>query len=200
MLRVTPPQPPDKRRAGMNKQQQLEARLTQIEARLAKIEAMLDTPDTIPAPPVTTTRHRVAGAFARRYEAARAMPWNYGAHTQHLEEIAQWIDRQAQLSGQAHAEIGKRLLDNWFATDWAKRVDYKPRFLNENIGTVYNPPAVKREDEPDPEAINARRIRQRQMQEQAELERKLRNNEEKAYVPPKDELDGLVSRLMDKWG
>ena len=146
--------------------------------------------DTIPAPPVTMTWQKVAGAFAKRYEKKRGLAWHYGPHVQHLEDVAEWIDRQDG-SGPA---VAKRLLDHWFDLDWAQRVDYKPKFLAENLGSVYAPPVVKREDEPDANAINARRLRDRRQQNDRELAQRLASHADTA-APPPGSLEEMMANI-----
>jgi len=150
-------------------------------------------PDTIPAPPVTMTWQKVAGAFAKRYEKKRGLAWHYGPHVQHLEDVAEWIDRQDG-SGPT---VAKRLLDHWFGLEWAQRVDYKPKFLAENLGSVYAPPVVKREDEPDADAINARRLKERRKQEMDELAKKLARDLDEA-VPPPGSIEDMLSKIGRK--
>ena len=136
------------------------------------------------------TWQRIAGEFSRRYETKRGMAWHYGPFVQHLTDIAEWVNLQ---KGDGR-EITKKLLDNWFDTRWAMKVDYKPRFLSENLGSVYNPPAVPIEDEPNEEAINARRLRDRRKQEQSELQRKLSRELDEA-VPPPESLEAMLARI-----
>ena len=175
-------------------------RLDRLERKVDRLMEAMDQPDTIPAPPVRTTWQKVAGAFSKRYQSIRNMAWNPSPHVTSLDAVAMFIDQQAQLEDGDVRAIGARLLDAFFSDPYAKKLDYPPGLLAKKCGTYYNPPAVSVDDEPDAEAINARRIREKRLQEQAELERKLRENEAGAYVPAKDELDGLVSRLMEKWG
>jgi hypothetical protein len=140
------------------------------------------------------TLAQLNGAFARRYEAKRQMAWAYGPHLGHMQEVCDWVNSGSKEGPKARAA---RLLDNWFATDWAAKVDYKPRFLAENLGAVYNPPVVKREDEPDPEAINERRLREHRQREQAELDRKLSEHANTSTKPPPlEELVGKIGRKI----
>lgn len=139
------------------------------------------------------TWQQVAGSFAKRYQARRHMVWHHGPHVQAFVEITEWVNMQEGDS----KEIAKRLLDNWFETKWAMKVDFKPRFLDENIGAIYNPPAVTTEDEPNPEAINARRIRDRQAAEDRELDQKLRGHQEGA-VPPPGSLEDMLAGIGRK--
>ena len=171
--------------------------MRKVEQRLARLEVQGDStpgapdlPDTIPAPPVTMTWQKVAGAFNKRYEVKRELAWHYGPHQQHLIEIAEWVDRQ---SGDG-LTIAKRLLDNWFDTHWAAKVDYKPKFLAENLGSVYSPPVVERKDEPDAEAINARRLAESRRQKEMEVEAKLAENRRKP-VPPPGSLDEMMATI-----
>lgn len=136
------------------------------------------------------TWQQVAGAFSKRYEVKRGMAWHYGPHVQHLTDIAEWCNMQ---DGDRR-KIAARLLDHWFDLKWAMKVDYKPRFLAENLGSVYNPVAVPIEEEPDADAINARRLRDRRRQEQQELERKFSDDQNKA-VPPPESLDAMLARI-----
>ena len=139
------------------------------------------------------TWQRIAGEFSRRYETKRGMAWHYGPFVQHLTDIAEWVNLQ---KGDGR-EITKKLLDNWFDTRWAMKVDYKPRFLSENLGSVYNPPAVPIEDEPNEDAINARRLKQRRIQEHTQLTQKLQGHSETAAKPPAlDELLGKIGRKL----
>ena len=118
------------------------------------------------------------------------MAWHYGPFVQHLTDIAEWVNLQ---KGDGRA-IAKKLLDNWFDTRWAMKVDYKPKFLAENLGSVYNPPAVPVEDEPDADAINARRLKERRQQQQVELQRKLSRELDEA-VPPPESLEAMLARI-----
>lgn len=136
------------------------------------------------------TWQQVAGAYAKRYQAVRRMAWLPGPHVQALIEIAEWINLQEADS----KEVGTRLLDNWFDTRWAMKVDYKPKFLTENLGAVYNPPAVPLEEEPSPEAINAQRVRARRAEEEKELDAKLRGNQEGA-VPPPGSVEEMIAGI-----
>jgi len=139
------------------------------------------------------TWQRIAGEFSRHYETKRGMAWHYGPFVQHLADIAEWVNLQ---KGDGR-EITKKLLDNWFSTRWAMKVDYKPRFLAENLGSIYNPPVVPVEDEPNEDAINARRLKQRRIQEQSSLEQKLQGHSETAAKPPAlDELLGKIGRKV----
>ena len=137
-------------------------------------------------------RHVLAGEFARRYERKRNMPWFPGAHVQSLEDIMMWLEL---MEGDS-LEVARKLLDNWFGTKWAAKVDYKPRFLAENLGSVYSPPVVPVEDEPNEDAINARRLEARRREEQAELQRKLRGHSEGACTPPP--LEDLIGKIGRK--
>ena len=142
------------------------------------------------------TWQQTAGAFARRYETRRGMPWAYGPHVQHLTDIAEWCNLHSSRGGDPK-KIAAKLLDNWFDLKWAMKVDYKPRFLAENLGSVYNPPVVPVEDEPNEDAINARRLKQRRIQEQSTLEQKLQGHSETAAKPPAlDELLGKIGRKL----
>jgi hypothetical protein len=136
------------------------------------------------------TWQQVAGAFSRRYETKRGMAWHYGPHVQHLTDIAEWVNLQKG----DRKEIAKRLLDNWFDTRWAMKVDYKPKFLAENLGSVYNPVAVPIEEEPNEDAINARRLKERRQQEQRELEKKFAADVQEA-VPPPESLEAMMARI-----
>lgn len=156
------------------------AKLEQIEAKLdalGMLEVRKDA-DTVPAPKMQTTRGQVAKGMARRYERIRQMPMHLGPYYADLEHIAEWIDRTAAAKGVAPQTVGTQLLDNWFASDWGAKCDYKPSQLIKNIGSVYSPPVVKREDEPDPEKINASRLRER------DLLQKLDENQAGASKPP----------------
>lgn len=135
-------------------------------------------------------RHQVAGAFCKRYEDKRHMAWVPGPHIQHLMDIADWCNLQAGDSEQ----VGARLLDNWFDTKWAAKVDYKPKFLAENLGSIYNPVAVPVEEEPDADAINARRLKERRQRDQHELEAKLSKDLD-AAVPPPESLEAMMARI-----
>jgi len=137
------------------------------------------------------TWQRIAGEFSRRYEHKRGMAWHYGPHIQHLTDIAEWCNMQSGDSKQ----IAAKLLDNWFdGPKWHQRVDYKPKFLAENLGSVYNPVAVPLEEEPDAEAINARRLKERRQRDQRELEQKLSRELDEA-VPPPESLDAMLARI-----
>ena len=137
---------------------------------------------------------QVGGAFAKRYTKKRNMPWAPGSHWSHLDEIAQWVNMMEEPNDKVLA----RLLDHWFDLKWAMKVDYKPRFLAENLGSVYNPPVVPVEDEPNEDAINARRLKQRRIQEQSTLEQKLQGHSETAAKPPPlDELLGKIGRKVE---
>jgi hypothetical protein len=105
-------------------------------------------------------------------------------------DTAEWVNMQ---KGDGR-QIAKRLLDNWFELKWAAKMDYKPRFLAENLGAVYNPPAVEIEDEPNEDAINARRLKQRRQQEMDELAKKLARDLEEA-VPPPGSLEDMMASI-----
>jgi hypothetical protein len=109
-------------------------------------------------------------------------------------DTAEWVNMQ---KGDGR-QIAKRLLDNWFELKWAMKVDYKPRFLAENVGSVYNPPAVEIEDEPNEDAINARRLKQRRQQKQQALEQKFAHSEAGATPPPGtlDEMMASIGRTL----
>lgn len=136
------------------------------------------------------TWQQVAGAFSRRYEAKRGMAWVPGPHYTHLEDIAEWVN----LQDGDRKKLAARLLDNWFDTKWAMKVDYKPKFLAENLGSVYNPVAVPIEEEPNEDAINARRLKERRERDQQELERKLSRDLDEA-VPPPESLEAMMARI-----
>ena len=168
-----------------------------VDQRLARLEVQGDStpgapdlPATIPAPPVKTTWQKMAGGFSRRYEAKRQLAWHYGPHQQHLIDIAEWVDRQ---DGDT-ATVAGRLLDNWFALEWAAKMDFKPRFLAENLGSVYPPPVVQRKDEPDAEAINAKRLLAQRQEKDRELARKLAAHTDTA-APPPDSLEEMMARI-----
>jgi hypothetical protein len=136
------------------------------------------------------TWQQVAGAFSHRYETRRGMAWHYGPHIQHLTDIAEWCNMQ---SGDPK-KIAAKLLDNWFELKWAMKVDYKPKFLAENLGAVYNPVAVPIEEEPDADAINARRLKERRQQEMDALAKKLARDLDEA-VPPPGSLEDMMARI-----
>lgn len=136
---------------------------------------------------------QVSGAFARKYESARGLAWVSGPHYVHLADIAEWVN----LQDGDNAEIVKRLLDNWFDTKWAMKVDYKPKFLAENLGSVYSPVAVPPSEEPNEEAINAQRIAQRRRENDRELHRKLEGHGETATAPPAD-LEAMLAGIGRK--
>ena len=173
-------------------------RLEELERKVAQLMEALEQPDTIPAPPVRTTWQKVAGAFSKRYQSIRKLAWNPSPHVTSLDAVAMFIDQQAAIEGGDVRAIGARLLDAFFSDPYAKKLDYPPGLLAKKCGTYYNPPAVSIEDEPDAEAINAKRIRERRLQEQRELEAKLNGNAESACKPPP--LEELTQRLMQKWG
>jgi hypothetical protein len=153
--------------------------------------------NTIPAPPVQTTRGHVSAAFAREYEQRRGMLWNASAHTVDTEGIAEWIDRQAKHEGSEPEAVRKRLLGNWFQHKWGQKCDFKPRELLKCIGEVYAPPVIEAKDEPDPEVINARRIRERREQEERALQAKLNGHSETAEPPPAlEELMAGIGRRI----
>jgi len=136
------------------------------------------------------TWQQVAGAFSKRYEFKRGMAWFYGPHVQHLTDIAEWVN----LQNGNRLLLMARLLDNWFDTKWAMKVDYKPKFLAENLGSVYNPVAVPIEEEPNEDAINARRLKERRQQEQQKLERKFADDVSEA-VPPPGSLEEMMAKI-----
>jgi hypothetical protein len=106
----------------------------------------------------------------------------------HLADIAEWVNLQDGDSRQ----VAKRLLDNWFSTKWAMKVDYKPKFLAENLGSVYSPVAVPPDEEPDPEATNARRLKEHRQQKERELERQISGS---GAVPPPGTLDEMMAKI-----
>jgi hypothetical protein len=136
---------------------------------------------------------QLSGAFARRYVAARGMAWVSGPHYMHLADIAEWVNLQ---KGDSKV-IAAKLLDNWFETKWAMKVDFKPKFLAENLGSVFNPVVVPVEEEPNEELINARRLRDRRQQKQQELERKFAHAEQGA-VPPPGSLEDMMAGIGRK--
>ena len=84
------------------------------------------------------------------------------------------------------------MLDNWFAARWAMKVDYKPKFLAENLGNVYSPVAVPVEEEPDADAINARRLKEHRQQKERELERQISGA---GAVPPPGTLEEMMATI-----
>jgi hypothetical protein len=106
----------------------------------------------------------------------------------HLADIAEWVN----LQDGAGDQIAKRLLDNWFNTKWAMKVDYKPKFLAENLGNIYSPVAVPPDEEPDPEAINARRLKEHRQQKERELQRQISGD---GAVPPPGTLDEMLATI-----
>ena len=73
-------------------------------------------------------------------------------------------------------------------------MDYKPKFLAENLGSVYSPPAVKRKDEPDDEAINAKRQQDHRQERDRELTRKLWSHTDTAAAPP-ESLEEMMATI-----
>ena len=136
------------------------------------------------------TWQRIAGEFSRHYETKRGMAWHYGPFVQHLTDIAEWVNLQ---KGDGRA-ITKKLLDNWFELKWAMKVDYKPRFLAENLGSVYNPVAVPIEEEPNEDAINAIRLKEHRERQEAEMMRKLAKDSNEA-VPPPGSLEEMMASI-----
>jgi hypothetical protein len=105
-------------------------------------------------------------------------------------DTAEWVNMQ---KGDGR-QIAKRLLNNWFDLKWAAKMDYKPRFLAENLGSIYNPVVVPVDEEPDADAINARRLKERRQQEQQKLEATFARSKEGA-VPPPGTLDEMMASI-----
>ena len=168
--------------------------MRQVESRLRVLEGE-PTSTAAQTQPVTPTLkwQQVSGLFCRRYEKARNLMWHYSPHVQALEDIAAWCNCQ---SGEA-VKVAERLLDAFFADEYAKLRDYPPRLLASQCGRYYNPPAVALKDEPNEEAVNARRIRDRRMEDQRALEAKLDSHAQTASKPPAlEELLAKIGRQM----
>jgi hypothetical protein len=85
-------------------------------------------------------------------------------------------------------------LDGFFEDKWVRAHSYPPSALLKGFERFRCPPVVDQRDEPDPEAINARRLRDRQRQEQQELMRSLNETESQA-APPPESLEAMVARI-----
>jgi hypothetical protein len=87
-----------------------------------------------PDPPLTW--QQVAGAYARRYRAARGIEWHYGAHVQALTEITAALNSQRG----SPRDNGKRVFDAFFADEFAKKADFSPGLLAKQFGRYFAPP------------------------------------------------------------
>jgi len=141
----------------------------------------------------TGTRALVSAAMAREYGRRRGVLWPASAHSVEVEQIATWVEGQARREKRQPGEVATKLLGNWFEHRWGTRCDFKPRELLKCIGEVYAPPVVQPKDEPDPDATNARRLREVKSREQRELDRKLNEHAETSSKPPP--LDDLLAKI-----
>lgn len=197
-----------------NINERLEARLSRIETLLESILELVDDPptyvetapgslapeprDTMPAPPVRCTYQRVAKGFNYYYEQRLQLAWHYGPHVQALEDIALWVDKQANISGRKPDAVLNTLLKHFFADEYARKAKYPPKLLAAQAARYYHPQGVPVEKEPDAEAINMRRQREAEQRHNQRVMRQLEETERNASRPPP--LDELVNGLMEKWG
>lgn len=153
-----------------------------------------EQPDTIPAPPVRTTWRTVGLAYRRHYlEAKDGAVLDY--HIQHRQQ--EWEDLARIVDDYEHPmQALETALGHFFANPWVRTTDYMPRNLVKDFGKYYSPPVIEPKDEPDPEAINERRLRERRQEQQRELEARFRRDEQATCAPPP--LDELVNKIGRK--
>ena len=82
------------------------------------------------------TWQQLSGAFANRYQAARGLVWTSGPHVQSLIDIAEALNHQPG----DRVNHARTLLDNFFADDFAKKVDFPPAMLSKQFGKFLSPP------------------------------------------------------------
>lgn len=178
---------------------ELEAIHQKLDRILRLLGENLDTPerDTLPAPPVRTTWRKVGLAYRERFLVAnrgKVLDYHIQRHQQTWEELARVVDGRAN----PEEDLG-RALDNFFRDAWAQKHRFPPGALVSSFEKYcdYAEPVVKREDEPDPEAINARRLRERKQQDDRELQAKLNGHAATASKPPPlEELMAGIGRVV----
>ena len=150
--------------------------------------------DTVPAPPVRMTWRTAGMAYRAHYLKAKAgqvLDFHIQTRQRDFEELALEADCYAN----PEREL-EQALTTFFADEWAAAHGFPVRALVKSFGKYHSPVVIQRKDEPDPEAINARRLQERREQEDRELRRKLESHARDAAPPPP--LDELISKVGRK--
>jgi len=113
----------------------LQAALADIDSAPASVQHDDEDDDPVPGGAPAGTWQKVAGAYARRYRKTRGLEWYAGAHTQALMDITEQLCQQ---KGNVHANMDK-LLDAFFADDFARKTDYAPGLLAKKFGAYMKP-------------------------------------------------------------
>jgi hypothetical protein len=140
---------------------ELRRRLVILQGQLTRVLELLETREVAEPEPVEPRRdgitwQQVAGAYAKRYQALRGIAWHYGAHVQALEDLTAQINSQ---EGNPR-ELGKLLMDNFFADDYAKKLDYPPALMAKQFGRYLKPvteDSAAQDDERRKRALEAQR-------------------------------------------
>jgi len=174
--------------------QAINRKLDRILHLLGELPQTPEERDTVPAPPVRTTWLSVGLAYREKLIDAREgeiLDYYPAQHRNTWEDLARVLDCYAE----PKVDL-QRALSNFFGDSWVQSKGFPPSVLLRQFEKYRShcAPVVKREDEPDAEAINAKRLRERQERElQAQLDG---HSKSASKPPPLDELLGKIGKTV----